>query len=112
ALVAPSYLTSPRRSTSGFDVNRLHLLLAVMEKKLKLPFSRHDVYLNIVGGLKVQDPALDFAVALALASAHWEVAVPMNSAYCGEIGLTGELREVSRIEERARYVAQAGKAAL
>ena len=108
ALVVPSYFASPRRSTSGFDLNRLFLILAVLEKRLKIPFSRFDIYLNVVGGLKISDPGADLAVAAALLSAHSEKAVSRKRSYCAEIGLTGELRPVSSMNERARMAEQAG----
>lgn len=112
ALVVSSYLASPRRSTSGFDLSRLHLLLAVLEKRLKIPFSKSDVYLNVVGGLKVSDPGADFAVAVALASAHWDKAVSLRHVFCGEIGLTGELREVVAMSEREEWVKRSERSRL
>jgi DNA repair protein RadA/Sms len=108
ALVVDSYFPSPRRSTSGFDLNRLHLILAVLEKRLKVPFSRSDVYLNIVGGLKVSDPGADLAVAAALVSAQSEKAISTSAVFCGEIGLTGELRKASAMEDRLRSVVRMG----
>jgi len=109
ALVVESFFSSSRRSTSGFDLNRLYLLLAVLEKRLKIPFSRFDVYLNIVGGLKVSDPAADLAVAAALLSAHSEKPVSMTDVFCGEIGLTGELRAVPAMSDRMRTASQLKK---
>jgi len=109
ALCVNSYFPSPRRSTSGFDINRLHLLLAVLEKQLKFPFSQQDVYLNVVGGMKVVDPALDLAVAAALVSAFTECPVDAQKIYCGELGLTGELRRVSAITQRIKAAAQIKK---
>jgi DNA repair protein RadA/Sms len=100
ALVVNSYFPSPRRSTSGFELNRLLLILAVLEKRLKLPFSRMDVYLNVVGGLRLSDPGADLAVAAALVSAYSEKPIDLNLSFLGEIGLTGELRPVSRQSER------------
>ena len=94
ALVVRSFFPSPRRSTSGFDLNRLYLVLAVLEKRLKIPFSNQDVYLNVVGGLKISDPGADLAVAAALVSAHFEVSLPLDAVFCAEVGLTGELRQV------------------
>lgn len=108
ALVVDSYFPSPRRSTSGYDLNRLHLILAVLEKRLKVPFSRSDVYLNIVGGLKISDPGADLAVAAALVSAQSEKAVPTSAVFCGEIGLTGELRKASGMDDRVRSIARMG----
>lgn len=109
ALCAPTHFPSPRRSTSGFDMNRLYLLLAVLEKRLKLKLSSHDVYVNIVGGLKVQDPALDLAVAAALFSAQTEKPIPASFAFCGEVGLTGEIRNVAFLKDRAKSLLKTGK---
>ncbi len=104
ALVVDSFFPSPRRSTSGFDLNRLFLILAVLEKRLRLPFSRSDVYLNIVGGLKISDPGADMAVAAALVSALNDKAIGQKTVFCGELGLTGELRPCSAIEDRLKTV--------
>lgn len=109
ALVVNSFFPSPRRSTSGFDLNRLILILAVLEKRMKIPFSRFDVYLNVVGGLKVSDPGADLAVAAALISAFSEKALPTDAVYFGEIGLTGELRPPARHQERLQYLQRARK---
>ncbi len=109
ALVVPSYFPSPRRSTSGFDMNRLYLLLAVLEKKLKIRFSTLDVYLNIVGGLRISDPSADLAVAAALVSAHTERSIPLSRVYCAEIGLTGELRPGGASRDRFRLAQNQGK---
>ncbi len=108
ALVVNSYFPSPRRSTSGFDLNRLLLILAVLEKRLKVPFSRFDVYLNVVGGIKVQDPGADLAVAAALVSAYSEKEVPPQSVFVGEIGLTGELRPPKAYGDRLQNLSQRG----
>jgi len=109
ALCASTHFPSPRRSTTGFDLNRLYLILAVLEKKLKIPFSNHDVYLNVVGGLKLSDPGVDLAVAAALVSAQTERAVCREMLYCGEIGLTGEVRRAPSMLQRAKAAAQVGK---
>ncbi|MBN8554593.1 MAG: DNA repair protein RadA [Deltaproteobacteria bacterium] len=106
ALVVDSYFPSPRRSTSGFEFNRLYLLLAVLEKRLKIPFGKMDVYLNVVGGLKISDPGADLAVAAALVSAHSEKPIPKQTIFCGEIGLTGELRPVAALKDRIRSASQ------
>lgn len=111
ALVVNSYFPSPRRSTSGFELNRLLLLLAVLEKRLHIPFSRMDVYLNVVGGVKISDPTADLAVAAALVSAHNEKALPPYHFLCSEVGLTGELRPVPSFSNRVRYIQQSFKEA-
>lgn len=109
ALCVPSFFPSPRRSTSGFDYNRLLLILAVLERRLKLSFSQDDVYLKVVGGLKIQDPAADLAVAAALVSAKTEMPVNLDQVFCGELGLTGELRPVPQIRDRLKAAARIGK---
>jgi DNA repair protein RadA/Sms len=101
-----SYFPSPKRSATGFDHNRLHLILAVLEKRLKIPFSKQDVYLNVVGGLRISDPGVDLAVAAALVSAHSETPVPKGSVFSGELGLTGELRLMSVLDDRLRFAEQ------
>lgn len=109
ALVVNSFFPSPRRSTSGFDFNRLLLILAVLEKRLKIPFSRYDVYLNVVGGVKIADPGADLAVAAALVSAHSETPLEADAVYIGEIGLTGELRPPRSFDDRVRAFSQRGR---
>jgi DNA repair protein RadA/Sms len=111
ALVVDSYFPSPRRSTSGFDFNRLLLILAVLEKRLKIPFGKMDVYLNVVGGLKISDPGADLAVAAALVSAHSEKSIPANTIFCAEVGLTGELRPVAALKDRIRLASQTNPSA-
>jgi len=106
ALVVQSYFPSPRRSSNGFELNRLFLLLAVLEKHLRIPFSKMDVYLNVVGGLKISDPGADLAAAAALISAYFEKPVLKSGVYVGEIGLTGELRPPALYSERLKYAQQ------
>lgn len=108
ALVVNSYFPSPRRSTTGFDLNRLVLILAVLEKRLKIPFSRFDVYLNVVGGVRIQDPGADMAVAAALVSAYSEKPLLADSVFVGEMGLTGELRPSSLHRDRLQNLSKRG----
>jgi DNA repair protein RadA/Sms len=100
ALVTPSVYGTPQRTVSGFDLRRLQLLLAVLEKRGGFHFGMKDVFLNIAGGLKVEDPSIDLAVLCALLSSYEDT--PLSSHYCfaGEIGLSGEIRAVNRIEQR------------
>jgi len=100
ALVTPSIYGTPQRTVSGFDLRRLQLLLAVLEKRGGFHFGVKDVFLNIAGGLKVEDPSIDLAVLCALLSSYEDT--PLSSHYCfaGEIGLSGEIRAVNRIEQR------------
>ncbi|MFN4285554.1 MAG: DNA repair protein RadA [Lacibacter sp.] len=100
ALVTQSVYGTPQRTVSGFDLRRLQLLLAVLEKRGGFQFGTKDVFLNIAGGLKVEDPSIDLAVLCALLSSYEDV--PLNSQICfaGEVGLSGEIRAVNRIEQR------------
>jgi DNA repair protein RadA/Sms len=100
ALVTQSVYGTPQRTVSGFDLRRLQLLLAVLEKRGGFYFGVKDVFLNIAGGLKVEDPSIDLAVLSALLSSFEDVAVPHNICFAGEVGLSGEIRAVNRIEQR------------
>ncbi|MBC8046682.1 MAG: DNA repair protein RadA [Fimbriimonadaceae bacterium] len=100
ALVSPAVYGNPQRTVTGFDLRRLNMLLAVLEKRGGLQFGNKDVFLNIAGGLKVDDPAIDLAISCALLSSFEDVNVPMNICFAAEIGLSGELRAVNRIEQR------------
>ncbi|MBY0463221.1 MAG: DNA repair protein RadA [Alphaproteobacteria bacterium] len=108
ALVAPSYLASPRRTAVGWDSNRLSMILAVLEARCGLSFGNKDIYLNVAGGLKITEPAADLAVAAALISAIKNQPVPSSSIYFGEIGLTGEVRPVSHSELRFKEAEKLG----
>jgi DNA repair protein RadA/Sms len=100
ALVTPSVYGTPQRTVSGFDLRRLQLLLAVLEKRGGFQFGSRDVFLNIAGGLKVEDPAIDLAVLCALLSSYDDTPIPPSICFAGEIGLSGEIRSVNRIEQR------------
>ena len=100
ALVSPAVYGTPQRSATGFDLRRLSMLLAVLEKRCGIPFSNQDVFLNIAGGIKVNDPGIDLAIIVALVSSHQNIPVSHDYAFAGEIGLTGEIRAVNRIENR------------
>ena len=100
ALVAPTPFPSPRRVATGFDYSRLNLLIAVLEKRCGMFFGTSDVYCNVIGGLKLDEPAADIAVACAVASALKDFIIPDDTALIGEIGLAGEIRAVSGIEKR------------
>jgi DNA repair protein RadA/Sms len=108
ALVAPSALASPRRVAHGLDGSRLALLLAVLERRTSLQFGDRDVYVNLVGGLKLREPAMDLAVAAALLSSVVDRPLPADLAVFGEVGLLGEVRAVSRTSERVREAAALG----
>lgn len=108
SLVAKSYFATPRRTVVGWDLNRLFMILAVLETKGKVSFANYDVYLSIVGGLKISEPASDIAVALSLISARTGVSIPIDTCAIGEIGLTGEIRSVPKIAERIREAEKLG----
>ena len=100
ALVTPTAFPAPRRTSNGIDYNRLCLILAVLEKRLGLKFSENDVYINVVSGLRVDDPSVDLALALALISSIKDIPIPQNVIAMGEIGLAGECRSISNLGKR------------
>jgi DNA repair protein RadA/Sms len=100
ALVTQSVYGTPQRTVSGFDLRRLQLLLAVLEKRGGFHFGMKDVFLNIAGGLKVEDPSIDLAVLCALLSSFEDAPLPSRLCFAGEVGLSGEIRAVNRIEQR------------
>jgi DNA repair protein RadA/Sms len=100
ALVTPSVYGTPQRTASGFDLRRLQLLLAVLEKRGGFHFGAKDVFVNIAGGLKVEDPAIDLAMVFALLSSYEDVPLSQKICFAGEIGLSGEIRAVNRIDQR------------
>ncbi|MBS1620414.1 MAG: DNA repair protein RadA [Bacteroidetes bacterium] len=100
ALVTQSVYGTPQRTVSGFDLRRLQLLLAVLEKRGGFHFGVKDVFLNIAGGLKVEDPSIDLAVLCALLSSYEDSPLPQNICFAGEIGLSGEIRAVNKIDQR------------
>ncbi len=108
ALVTPTSFPSPRRTCGGVDANRAALVLAVLEKRLGLRFSAMDVYVNVVGGLRLDEPPGDLPLALALISGIKDVPLPDDLAACGEVGLAGEVRASPHIEPRLREAARLG----
>jgi len=100
ALVTQSVYGTPQRTVTGFDLRRLQLLLAVLEKRGGFHFGVKDVFINIAGGLKIEDPSIDLAVLCALLSSFEDVALPMHICFAGEVGLSGEIRAVNRIAKR------------
>ena len=106
ALASTAVYGTPQRSAIGFDVRRMNMLLAVLEKRVGFKLGQKDVFLNIAGGLKVSDPAIDLAVISAILSSSLDIAVDRTVCMTGEVGLSGEIRPVSRIEQR---IAEAGK---
>ncbi len=106
ALVSTAAYGVPQRSATGFDSRRLNMLLAVLEKRVGFRLASKDVFLNIAGGIRVSDPALDLAVVIAVLSSNIDTALPSDTVFAGEVGLSGEIRAVSRIEQR---IVEAGK---
>lgn len=107
-LVSPTGFGNPRRMSTGFDSNRLSLILAVLEKKAGFFFSNLDVYVNVVGGLWLDEPAVDLPVAIALISGLKDTVIPAGCVAFGEVGLTGEIRSVSNVDQRISEAARLG----
>jgi DNA repair protein RadA/Sms len=122
SLVSTAAYGTPQRSSTGFDSRRLNMLLAVLEKRAGFKLAAKDVFLNITGGIKVVDPAIDLAVITSILSSNLDLYIPHLSCFAGEIGLSGEIRPVSRIEQRIKeaeklgfkkiYIAKANKAGI
>lgn len=108
ALLTPTSFGNPRRSSNGFDYNRAMLLMAVLEKRGGLAVNTCDAYLNVIGGLYLDEPGADLAAVLALASSFRDKSVPADLAAIGEVGLTGELRSVSALNQRLSEVRRLG----
>jgi len=100
ALVSNANFGTPQRNVNGFDLRRLSMLLAVLEKRLKLPIGTRDTFINLVGGLRIDDPAADLAVIGAIASSALDKPIPQDMILIGEVGLAGEVRSVSQLEKR------------
>ena len=100
ALVVPSFLATPRRSTVGWDHNRLSMLIAVLNAKMNINLMNKEVYLNIVGGLRVYEPAADLAVIASLISANANISISKDTIFFGEVGLSGEVRQVNNVDNR------------
>jgi len=108
ALVAPSAYGTPRRAVVGWDTGRLAMVLAVLEARCGLGFGAKDVYLNVAGGLRINEPAADLAAAAALASSALDMPLPQGCVVFGEISLSGEVRTVGRMETRLKEAAKLG----
>ena len=100
ALVSPAVYGTPQRTTTGYDIKRLHMILAVLEKRMGIKLSAKDVFLNITGGIRIDDPAIDLAVAMSILSSNNDEPIKASWAFAGELGLTGEVRPVTHIEQR------------
>lgn len=100
ALVSTAVYGTPQRSATGFDLRRMNMLLAVLEKRCGFRLGQKDVFLNLAGGFRVEEPAIDLAVVCAVLSSNADIAIPMDTVFCGEVGLSGEIRPVTRTEQR------------
>ena len=100
SLVSTAAYGTPQRSTTGFDIRRLNMLLAVLEKRIGFKLAQKDVYLNIAGGLRINDPAIDLAIISAILSSNMDIAIDSQTCLAGEVGLSGEIRPINRIEQR------------
>jgi DNA repair protein RadA/Sms len=108
SLAAKTFFGYPQRKTTGFDLNRLQMLLAVISKYNKTNLSNQDVYLNVAGGLKIKEPSADLAVAMAVISAFIEKSVPTKTLILGEVGLSGEIRSVPQLSRRLKEAERLG----
>lgn len=108
ALVSTAAYGTPQRSTTGFDTRRLHMLLAVLEKRCGFHLGKFDVFLNMAGGIRVDDPAIDLSIICAVLSSSEDYPVPGQTCFAGEVGLSGEIRPVTRIEQRIREAEKLG----
>ena len=108
ALVSTAFYGTPQRSATGFDTRRLNMLLAVLEKRVGLNIGTKDIFLNIAGGLRVEDPAIDLSIVSALMSSYNDVPIDMKVAFAGEVGLSGEVRAVNRVEQRIQEAQKLG----
>jgi DNA repair protein RadA/Sms len=108
ALVSSAVYGTPQRSATGFDLRRMNMLLAVLEKRCGFRLAAKDVFLNIAGGIRVEDPATDLAVICAVLSSSEDIALPPRVCFAGEVGLSGEIRPVNRIDQRIREAEKMG----
>ena len=108
SLVSSAVYGTPQRSSTGFDIRRLNMLLAVLEKRAGFKLGIKDVFLNIAGGLKVSDPAIDLSVISAVLSSNLDIPISKLTCFAGETGLSGEIRPVSHIDQRVKEAARLG----
>ena len=107
-LITPTLFGNAKRTSSGLDHNRVSLIMAVLEKRASLMLSNQDAYLKATGGVKLDEPAIDLAMAVSIASSYRDKEIPPTDCFVGEIGLTGEIRRVNRIEQRVSEAAKLG----
>lgn len=108
ALTSPTAFGLPRRTANGIDYNRLTVLMAVLEKRANLNIASQDVYLNVVSGIRIAEPAIDLGIILAVASSFKNISIPKDVVAIGEVGLTGEIRAVNLIEKRLKEAEKLG----
>lgn len=108
ALVTPTMFGNAKRTTTGLDFNRVSLIMAVLEKRAGLLLQNQDAYLKAAGGVKINEPAIDLALAISIASSYKEKGTSSSECFIGEIGLTGEIRRVNSIEQRVREAQKLG----
>lgn len=107
-MTSPTTFGLPRRTANGIDYNRLTVLMAVLEKRANMNLSSQDVYLNVVSGIKISEPAIDLGIILSVTSSFKNISIPKDLVAIGEVGLTGEVRAVSMIEKRLKEAEKLG----
>ena len=108
ALTSHSYYNMPRRVANGIDINRLNMILAVLEKRCNINMGAQDVYVNVIGGIKLDEPACDLAIALSIVSNYKNIPIDKKTVFIGEVGLTGEVRSTNNFEKRVRQISKMG----
>lgn len=108
ALTSHSYYNIPRRVANGIDLNRLSMVLAVLEKRCNMSLGTNDIYVNVIGGIKIDEPAVDLALAISIVSSYKNIVIPNTYVFISEIGLTGELRSINNIEKRVKEIERLG----
>ena len=108
ALVSTAVYGTPQRSTTGYNLKRLNMILAVLEKRAGFRLGAKDVFLNITGGINVDDPAIDLAVVAAILSSNEDITIDKDFCFAGEVGLTGEIRPVNKVEQRIHEAEKLG----
>ena len=108
ALVVKSGFGPPKRNVVGVSIHRVQLMVAILEKKCRIPLSTYDIYINLVGGIAIQEPALDLAIVMAILSSYKEVSLPKYTGFIGEVGLAGEVRQVPNLDKRLRAMGKLG----
>jgi len=108
ALTTHSYYNMPRRVANGIDLNRLNMIIAVLEKRCNYNLSSQDIYVNIIGGMRVDEPAVDLSIAIAIMSSYKNITIDPKTVFLGEIGLTGEIRNITNFEKRIKEISKLG----